>query len=46
MAHKVEESSHNEPEEWYKIIRKAGDEELKELSSHSEDEPNLSHGKS
>ena len=45
MAQRVEESRHNEPEEWYKIVRKAGDEELRELSSHSEDEPNLSRGK-
>ena len=45
MAQKVEEISHNEPETWYKIVRKIDAEELGELSSHSEDEPNLSHGK-
>ena len=45
MAQKVEEIGHNEPEMWYKIVRKIDAEELGEPSSHSEDEPNLSHGK-
>ena len=45
MAPKMEEISHNEPETWYKIVRKVDAEELGEPLSHSEDEPNLSHGK-
>ena len=44
MAQKVEEISHNEPETWYKIVRKVDAEEPGEPSSQSEDEPNLSHG--
>lgn len=45
MAQKVEESNYNEPETWYKKVRKSDAEESGELSSHNEDEPNLSHGK-
>ena len=45
MAQKVEEISHNEPETWYKIVRKVDAEEFGEPSSNSGDELNLSHGK-
>lgn len=45
MAQQLEENNHNEPETWYKIVKKMDAEELGEPSSHSEDEPNLSHGK-
>ena len=43
MAQQVQEISHDEPETWYKIVRKMDAEELREPSS--QDEPNLSHGK-
>ena len=44
MPDDFNESSHNEPETWYKIVRSVAAEEGVDLSSHSGDELDLSHG--
>lgn len=44
MATKLDESGMNEPETWYKVVVKAGAEDVAESLSHSEDELNMSHG--
>ena len=45
MAAKLEKSSSNEPESWYKDVLNAGEQQLTESLSHSEDELNTSHGR-
>ena len=45
MAGAYDESSHNEPETWYKIVRTVGAEGTIEPSLLSEDEPDLSIGR-
>ena len=44
-AVRFDERSHEEPEKWYKVVDSAGNEEVAEVLSHSEDEFNLSHGR-
>ena len=46
MAAKLDESGNNEPEAWYKVVHVDGVEEVAESPLHSEDEMNLSHGRS
>lgn len=45
MTAKLEESSSNAPETWYKDVLNAGAQELAESLSHREDELNTSHGR-
>lgn len=45
MAAKLDESSKNEPETWYKVVLRTGTEDAAESLSHSEDELNMSHGR-
>lgn len=42
---RFDESSHNEPEKWCKVVDNAGTEEVAEILSHNKDELNLSHGR-
>lgn len=46
MAAKLDESGKSEPEAWYKVAHIAGAEEVAESQLHSEDELNMSHGRS
>ncbi len=45
MADKLNESTKDDPEMWYKIVRNIEAEGVVESSSHSEDELDLSHGR-
>lgn len=45
MAPKLDESSKNEPEMWYKVVHNAGADEVAESPLQSEDELNMSHGR-
>ena len=46
MPEEIDDSSHNEPETWYKLVGKVDPEEIEERSSQSEDEQILSYGQS
>lgn len=45
MADKLDQSSKNEPEAWYKVVLKTDAEEVAESPPHSEDELSMSHGR-